>query len=291
MNTTLRNTLIVLAVLVLAGALFFAGSVYARTSVFRPFNMMGYFDKDVNAYGPSMMRGNGNMMSGSGYGPGMMTNGRGSMMGGSGYGPGMMTNGSGPMMYGYGFNTADLTPLTIEQAQTAAENYLATFDNADLKIAEIMIFDNNAYIVVKEISTGNGAFELLADSASRTAYPEHGPNMMWNLKYSGLNHQNMMMGGYGNMMGFNFWNNAVPTDLSAEMNVTPEQAIEYAQAYLDANISNATVAMDPIRFYGYYTLDYEVNGKVAGMLSVNGYSGQVFPHTWHGTFIEESEIQ
>src|SRR3990172_9743431 len=144
MNTTLRNTLIVLAVLVLAGALFFAGSVYARTSVFRPFNMMGYFDKDVNAYGPSMMRGNGNMMSGSGYGPGMMTNGR------------------GPMMYGYGFNTADLTPLTIEQAQTAAENYLATLDNADLKIADIMIFDNNAYIVVKEISTGNGAFELLA---------------------------------------------------------------------------------------------------------------------------------
>jgi len=195
------------------------------------------------------------------------------------------------MMYGYGFNTADLTPLTIEQAQTAAENYLATLDNADLKIAEIMIFDNNAYIVVKEISTGNGAFELLADSASQTAYPEHGPNMMWNLKYSGLNHQNMMMGGYGSMMGFSFWNNTIPADLSAEMNVTPEQAIEYAQAYLDANISNATVAMDPIQFYGYYTLDYEVNGKVAGMLSVNGYSGQVFPHTWHGTFIEESEIQ
>ena len=30
-------------------------------------------------------------------------------------------------------------------------------------------------------------------------------------------------------------------------------------------------------------------GSVAGMLSVNGYSGQVFLHTWHGTFIEEAE--
>jgi hypothetical protein len=27
------------------------------------------------------------------------------------------------------------------------------------------------------------------------------------------------------------------------------------------------------------------------MLSVNGYNGQVFLHTWHGTFIEESEIK
>ena len=35
----------------------------------------------------------------------------------------------------------------------------------------------------------------------------------------------------------------------------------------------------------------EKDGKVAGMLSVNGYSGQVFLHTWHGAFVEESEIQ
>jgi hypothetical protein len=75
------------------------------------------------------------------------------------------------------------------------------------------------------------------------------------------------------------------------MPVTAEQAIQNAQKYLDANISGATAATDPIQFYGYYTLDFEQNGKVAGMLSVNGYSGQVFFHTWHGTFVEESEIQ
>ena len=196
-------------------------------------------------------------------------------------------------MGGNGYNNADLTPLTVDQAKAAAEKYLANLDNSDLQIAEIMIFDNNAYVVVKEASTGNGAFELLVDSGSELAYPEHGPNMMWNLKYGGLNHQYMMgnSGGMMGMMGGSGWDSTIPADVSAEMTVTPEQAIEYAQKYIDTNISGATAATDVIKFYGYYTLDFEKDGKVAGMLSVNGYSGQVFLHTWHGTFIEESEIQ
>lgn len=94
-------------------------------------------------------------------------------------------------------------------------------------------------------------------------------------------------GGMANMM--NGWSRSTPADLSAEMTVTPEQAIEYAQTYLDANFAGATVSASPMQFYGYYTLDYEKGGKVAGMLSVNGYSGQVFVHTWHGAFIEEAE--
>lgn len=101
-----------------------------------------------------------------------------------------------------------------------------------------------------------------------------------------------MMGGNGgmiNMMGNYKWDGTTQTDVSAEMTVTSEQAIEYAQKYLDKNISAAVAATNPIQFYGYYTLDYEKDGKVAGMLSVNGYSGQVFVHTWHGTFIEEAE--
>ena len=93
------------------------------------------------------------------------------------------------------------------------------------------------------------------------------------------------------MMGGDGWDTTVPTDLSAEMNVTPEKAIEYAQKYLDANVKGATAATDPIKFYGYYTIDFEKEGKVVGMLSVNGYSGQVFLHTWHNTFIEESAMQ
>ena len=105
-----------------------------------------------------------------------------------------------------------------------------------------------------------------------------------------------MMGGNGGMMSnsgnmMSGWKSTSPANASAEMTVTSEKAIEYAQKFLDANISGATAATDPIQFYGYYTLDFEKDGKVAGMLSVNGYSGQVFLHTWHGTFIEESAIQ
>jgi len=272
MNKTLSTILIVIAILILAGGIFFAGTMYARAS----------------AYDPSMMFRAGWNNNGA-YGPGMMGNGRG--------GYGMM----GGMMGGYGDNNANITLLTAEQVKTAAEKYLTNLNNADLQIAEIMIFDNNAYVVVKEASTGNGAFELLVDPTSQIAYPEHGANMMWNLKYSGLNHQYMMsnlggmMGGYsgmmGNMMDGYDWDSTISGDISAEMTVSSEQAIEYAQKYLDMNISGATAATDPIKFYGYYTLDFEKDGKVAGMLSVNGYSGQVFFHTWHGTFIEESEIQ
>ncbi|MEW6286159.1 MAG: hypothetical protein AB1509_08015, partial [Chloroflexota bacterium] len=172
-------------------------------------------------------------------------------------------------------------------------------NNPDLEIAEVMIFDNGGYVIVKEASTGIGAFELLVDPVSQTAYPEHGPNMMWNLKYSGLNHQYMTLapgasagvGGRGMMGGMmQGWNNAAPLDVTAEMTVTPEQAIEYAQKYLDANFAGATVE-HPTQFYGYYTLDFEKDGKIIGMLSVNGYSGQVFLHTWHGTFIEEAEYE
>ena len=269
MNKTLSTILIVFAVLLVAVGAFYAGNIYAR----------------ANSY--AWMGGNGSMMGGNG---GMMQ-----MMNG---------NGNMNMMGGSGYNNADLTPLTVDQAKAAAEKYLATLDNPDLQIAEIMIFDNNAYVVVSESSTGNGAFELLVDPATQLAYPEHGPNMMWNLKYGALNHQSMManggggnpgmmnmMGGNGmaNMMG-NGWDSTTPADVSAEMSVTPEQSIEYAQNYLDTNLAGTTAATDPIKFYGYYTLDFEKDGQVAGMLSINGYSGQVFLHTWHGTFIEEYEV-
>ena len=290
MNKTLSTTLTVLTVLVLAGVIFFAGSLYARSNNFG--TSMMYGRNNDNAYGPSMMNDYDNNNANS-YGPGgMMENGRNN---GNGYGlSGMMGNG-GNMMDGYGNNTANLTPLTIDQTKAAAEKYLANLNNSDLEIAEIMVFDNNSYVVVKETSTGLGAFELLVDSGTQAAYPEHGPNMMWNVKYSGLNHEYMMgengygmMGGYGNTM-MESWDSTTPLDVTSTMTVAPEQAIEYAQKYLDSNVSGATAASNPVKFYGYYTLDFEKDGKVAGMLSVNGYSGQVFLHTWHGTFVEETE--
>ncbi len=270
MNKTLSTTLTVLAVLALAGVIFFAGSMYARMNAFGPGNMMTGYGWNNNTYGPNMMNGRGPNMIG-----------------------------------GYGYNNTNLPTLTIDQTKAAAEKYLANLDNSDFEIAEIMIFDNNGYIIVKEASTGIGALELLVDPVSQIAYPEHGPNMMWNLKYNALNHEYMSagammhmtlapgasagVGGYGNTM-MQGWNNTTPLDVTAEMTITHEQAVEYAQRYLDANIAGASTE-HPMQFYGYYTLDFEKDGKIAGMLSVNGYNGQVFLHTWHGAFIEETEYE
>lgn len=269
MSRIVGATLIVIAVLALAGGLFFFGTMVGRSNGFgsaAPFGAR----LNNNVYGP------GQMMAGQ-RGDGMMTRGPNN---GNGYAGGMMRN--------YAYNNTNLAPLTMDQARAAAGKYLATLNNSDLAIAEVMIFNNNAYVAVKETSTGYGAFELLVDPTSQVAYPEMGPNSMWNLKYASLNHSNMGGRGYGMMGGWDY-RPSTPLDVPTDMPVSSAQAIEAAKAYLESHVPGAVASSDPMQFYGYYTLDFTKDGKVAGMLSVNGYTGQVFLHTWHGTFLEEAE--
>lgn len=223
-----------------------------------------------------------------GYGSGMM--GRGGMMGGgmmggyapnatqpySGtYGPGMMGRG---MMGGYygGNVNPNAKPITLEQAEQSAAQYAQSL-GANFKVAEVMQFDNGFYAEIVENDTGIGAQEILIDLYTGAAFPEYGPNMMWNTKYG------HMSGGLGGMMGG--WFNRP----SGQMTVTPQQARQYAQAYLDQAQAGVMVGDDIVQFYGYYTLHTFKDSKEFGMLSVNGYSGQVWYHTWHGAFIASSE--
>jgi hypothetical protein len=109
--------------------------------------------------------------------------------------------------------------LLLTRIKPAAEKYVQTINTQDLETGEVMIFDNNAYVAVKETETGLGAFELLVDPVSQIAYPEFGPNIMWNLKYSGTTHTTMM-GSSGMMNGWNY-QNQTSSDVTAEMTVTP----------------------------------------------------------------------
>lgn len=199
---------------------------------------------------------------------------------GYGFPGGMMGNGFGMMgrggfSRGYGYDYApNVTPLTLDQAVTRAQQYVAALNNADLAVAEVMEFSNHLYARVKEKSTGINAFELLLDR-SGGASPEPGPNMMWNAKYSPMR---WMMGGY--------WFGA-----NAQNTVTPAQAKDKAQQYLDTFYKGTQVAEDADAFYGYYTLDVLRDGKPIGMLGVNGTTGVVWYHTWHGTFVGEKEIK
>ncbi|HEY4721615.1 MAG TPA: hypothetical protein VII92_07190, partial [Anaerolineae bacterium] len=160
----------------------------------------------------------------------------------------------------------------------------ASFNNPNLVISEIMIFDNNAYARITEKATSIGAFELLVDPATLSVFPEYGPNMMWNLKYG-------MMGGLGSrgIMGGGMMGGATTAQPTDKMPVSADEAAQTAQRYLDTYLPGAKASAQPDPFYGYYTIEFLRDGKTAGMLSVNGYTQQVFLHTWHGNFIEISE--
>ncbi|MFN3621605.1 MAG: hypothetical protein ACK4TI_01820, partial [Nitrososphaerales archaeon] len=89
--------------------------------------------------------------------------------------------------------------------------------------------------------------------------------MMWNTKY-GVMHSSR----------------AVST-------ITDEQAIKIAQEFLKVNYL-ATEVGEVVAYYGYYTLMTTLNGEHYGMLSVNGFSGDVWYHTRYGAFISEVEV-
>jgi hypothetical protein len=112
------------------------------------------------------------------------------MMGRAGYGPGMMGRGS---------SIAQSQTLSAgDDAKQAFQRYIDATGTPDLALDEVMQFEWNYYAIVKEQSTGNGAFELLADPRTGAVFPEMGPNMMWNTKYSPMaTLRGGMMGGFG----------------------------------------------------------------------------------------------
>ena len=182
------------------------------------------------------------------------------------------------------------TPITIDVAVQTANNYVASLNNPDLAVDEVEEYTQNFYVLVKEKSTGNGAFELLIDKYTGSIGPEMGPNIMWNTKYgttSGVTGGIMglirngimggMMGGYG--YGYS----------TGPMTVTVDQAKANAQQFLDAYYPGTTVG-DVDTFYGYYHIDVLNAGTTFGMLSINGYTGQVWYHTWHGAYIQTVEL-
>lgn len=171
-------------------------------------------------------------------------------------------------------------PLSLEEVEGLIEDWLTDLDQDDLVLGEIMIFDNHAYAQILEKSTGIGAMEVLVDPTTEEVYPESGPNMMWNQKYSPMG----SMPGRGWSAGEGAGMNKVE-----EMPVSLAEAVSTAQDYLDEYATDREADDHGSVFYGYYTLHVEENGEVVGMLSVNGYSGQVFYHSWHGNLLEMNE--
>lgn len=280
--------LIILGILLFGAGVWF-GQTRAISANWQPGWMMGNTNNAAQPdYGrmgsPGMM--NSGMMNGASMMNGQYNN----MMGNGQYGAGMMG-----MMTGFS-GLSDVEPLTIEEAETAVNNYLSTLNQDNLALGEIMIFSNHAYAQIVDNDTGQGAFEVLVDPATGNVFPEPGPNMMWNTDYGmmggqhgemmhimGGSSQGMMGGQHGGMMGNGYQANI------DEISVTDSEASDIAQVYLDDALPG-TVANDHAdTFPGYYTLHVERESDVIGMLSVNAYTGDVFLHHWHGDFIEMAE--
>jgi hypothetical protein len=206
-----------------------------------------------------------------------------------------LTLNSSPNGYGYGRSwdsgwmrrgyeqprTQASAPITLENARAIAEQYLVSLGNPNIAVKEIMEFENNFYVIYYEKDTGMGAFEMLIWKRTPTSSmmagvitSEPGPNMMWNTKYQ------MMRG----MMGLHW-----ETGTSNRVVVTEENAKSVAEKYLSQNFPGAHME-GIVHFYGYYTIDFEKDGKIIGMLSVNEYSGDIWYHSWHGPFIQEIEL-
>jgi hypothetical protein len=187
--------------------------------------------------------------------------------------------------------------LTVGEAMGAAEQYLQAAGYDGLEVAEVMIFDNHAYVEVEDSERGIGALELLVDPASKAAFLEFGPSMMWNVEYGMMGSQGGryggMMAGWRGGMGWVMrrWSPSTEAFDPESLSVTPEEAVQIAEDYLREAFPDLTVDDHAELFPGYYTLHTLENGEVEGMLSVSGYTGEVWVHTWHGGLLEVSEVE
>ncbi len=177
----------------------------------------------------------------------------------------------------YSNGTYAAAQLNITTAVTIAQSYLTQLNNPNLVLKQVEEYAQNFYVQIGEKDTGFGAFELLINKYTGSISPEMGPNTMWNTKYGMMS--GGMMGGYG------YGYTSAPT---TTMPVNATQATANAQQFLNANYPGTTIG-DVTTFYGYYTLEALSGSTPYGMLSVNGYTGQVWYHTWHGAFIQEWE--
>ncbi len=168
-------------------------------------------------------------------------------------------------------------PLTLSEATDQAGKYLQAWGNDSLMLSEIMEFSNHFYVEVSEKGTDRKAFELLLNKYTGAVSPEPGPNMMWNLKYGPM---------VGGMMG-----GLYQSDRGDKMPITPAKAHELAQKALDSIGTGLKVEDGADQFYGYYTLHTLKDGKTFGMLGVNGFTGQVWLHSWHGKFVDAKEFE
>jgi hypothetical protein len=192
-------------------------------------------------------------------GPGMMNN------PGYNYSSGMMGNpgynysyGSGMMGNMMALYYPESKPIPQDEAIRNMKSFAQQY-GPNMEVEDFMTFSSNYYGVVKDVNSSQEIAEVLVDRYSGSAYPEPGPNMMWNTQY-----------GAGRAQA-----EGVSYDLT--------DSKKLAEEFLTGYIPEAQI-MESHEMPGYYTFDFG-RKDIEGMLSVNAYSGQIWVHTWHGSYL------
>ncbi|WP_292387864.1 peptidase M4 [Methanosarcina sp. UBA5] len=213
--------------------------------------------------GPGMMNNPGYNY---GYGPGMMNN----PGYNHGYGSGMMNNPGYNYGYGSGMMGSMMTgnmmaiyypeskPVTQDEALKSMQNFSRQY-GSNLEVEDFMVFSGNYYAVLKDTNSSQYIAEVLVDRYSGSVYPEPGPNMMWNTRFGA---------GRTTTGGPEY-------DLAEAENLTKD--------FLGGYLPEAQI-MESNEMPGYYTFDFG-RQDIEGMLSVNAYNGQIWVHTWHGSYL------
>ena len=224
----------------------------------------------------------------------------------------------------YAYRPAQPTQVhTLAAARSDAQQFA---NRHGLRVDEVMQFQRNFYAKLVD-SNGNGATEVLVDPSSGVVSIEYGPAMMWNTRYGMGRSAGSMMGSYGRGMmrghgngammgadsnratstggygsgmmggsgsgtgmmgGYGTAGGASTAAPSTTTSVSFAAAHTLAQRWLDQNEPGVNVESGGDAFPGYYTLETLKGGKITGMISVNGSTGAVWPHWWHGAFIAKS---
>ena len=232
-NKNIIIGLLIVAIIILA---FLAMRPMMYSSTYNP---GGYQSGQM---GPGMMNNPGYNYS---YGSGMMGDGSG-MMGN------MMTSNMMALYY------PESKPITQDEAIKSMESFARQY-GSNVKVEDFMVFSSNYYAVLNDTDSDQNIAEVMVDRYSGSAYPEPGPNMMWNTRY-GAGRTQAGSTGY-------------------DLDGAKKLAENFLTGYLPGAQIWETKAMP-----GYYTFDFG-RKDIEGMMSVNAYTGQIWVHTWHGSYL------
>jgi hypothetical protein len=149
-------------------------------------------------------------------------------------------------------NTGDKLDLSVLKQNV--EQYISNY-NEELMIGDIFIYeDTDYYFSIMESDTGRGAMELLVNPYTGNVYPEFGPNMMWNLKYSMMGTGSMMGLGnssyFGNMMG-NGNNSNYDNKLNVDHSAYFDNMMGFGSNYLFGNMMGFSNRWANMQSYGF----------------------------------------